>query len=1229
MTVFLILFGLLRLGATTYAQNMKVNLECENVSLLEVMEMLKEQTQLEFFYSNKELDVNRKVSVTAKDEAWESVLHRVLGASYRFRLEDNVVIIRPAKDEEKKVVEEHVTIKGVIKDERGNPLPGVTVALKGVSLGTASDVNGRFTFSVPVEEGKPIVLVFSFIGMKTQEMTFQKPEELAKELEIVMREEATELEEVTVNTGYQNFDRKHLTGAVTSLKMDDIMVPGLSSVDQMLEGRVPGMIFMQNSGQVGAAPRLRIRGTSTVLGNQEPLWVVDGVVVTDPVNVSADQINDLDFVNLLGNAISGLNPNDIEQIDVLKDAAATAVYGTKAANGVIVITTKKGHVGKPQVTYSFTGGIKRRPRYTMRGVDVMNSQERLEYSREIVEKQMPYNSMSTWVGYEGALRDYYGGAISYEELKRQVDYYETVNTDWFKIIFRDVFSHSHSLSVSGGTENVKYYVSLGYGYDAGTLRKEYMKRYTLSSNLNMTFGKLYVSVGLSGNIQDKHYTPSDIGLQDYAYNTSRAVPAYTEEGDLLYYQRNSSSQSRFFYPFNVLNERDNSSDIMESNAVSVNVKADYNFRKNWRLGVLASYSVSNTNRQIWYGEKTFYVGINGFRDAESLEVVPGWEQYSTIPVGGSLEETTDKNETYSGRVELNFNRYLDEEMKHNISASAFWEVSSTKYTGMDYEMRSYMKDRGMLISSVPQGKYPAFDEWRIEEESSYGDRTYTINNKVAGILTVMYSYENKYILNANMRIDASNKFGNKSNSRLLPIWSVSGRWNIKDDVLLGAWWLDDMALRASFGYQGNMLDDESPELIIRKRALHPFFNHLYSNIEKYPNPNLRWEKTLSVNAGLDFSIFKGRFAGSLGAFYRKTTNAYMDKVISRVNGTQMYTINAGTVRNVGVEFGFRIQPFNNLDFSQSGEIRGFSWRIDPQIGSVFNQLLGKLFKEDDRVLEDADYEALSYTDYLNGSVPIKGRALNSFYSYKFKGLDPNDGRPMFYDVEEEHRGEYGQMTKDQLYQTVMEYSGCRQPFLQGGISSTMQWRNIVFSFNLAYSFGAKVRMLQLYSNVNEGSGTMAVAPDQNLQGVLVDRWRRPGDEKHTNIPGLLDNKAFTETLSPWFAQVTATQNAVQNGIEPFPYPFAANIWQMYDNSNVRVAKNDYVKLQSIAFRYVVPTKFLKKIGLSSAYVSASGSNLFTIASRKLKGQDPTQSGSADNISVPVPAMYNLSFSVTF
>lgn len=259
------------------------------------------------------------------------------GSPFEYKFEMQSIVI---KKKTERVGNEKMVLSGLVTDKNGDPLPGVAVLLKGSMVGTATDMDGNFKFMIPRENN--VVLVFSFIGMKRQEVAVKDDKPLRVELE----EDATELDEV-VSYGYYNVDKRHMTSSVTSLKMGDIMMPGVSSVDQMLEGRVPGMIFMQNSGQVGAAPKIKIRGTTTVLGSQAPLWVLDGVILSDPVNIDPTSINDLDFVNLLGNAISGINPDDIDKIDVLKDASATAIYGPRASNGVIVITTKKGKVGTP------------------------------------------------------------------------------------------------------------------------------------------------------------------------------------------------------------------------------------------------------------------------------------------------------------------------------------------------------------------------------------------------------------------------------------------------------------------------------------------------------------------------------------------------------------------------------------------------------------------------------------------------------------------------------------------------------------------------------------------------------------------------------------------------------------------------------------------------------------------------------------------------------------------
>jgi len=272
-------------------------------------------------------------------------------------------------------------ITGTVEDERSLPLPGVTVRIKNVNLGTATDQEGRYRLKVPVNMEK-FTLVFSFIGMASREIVYQGKDTI----HVVLREEKHELEEVIVNTGYERINLRKSTSAIQSIKAKDIVFPGLSSIDQMLEGYVPGLIYMQNSGQVGVSPRLSIRGTSTILGSREPVWVINGIVQESPVNIDPRMINDLDFVNLLGNAVSGLNPEDIKQIDILKDASATALYGARAANGVIVITTKKGKTGPPSFSYSFNGTFRKRPYYSDHEVNMMNSAERVDFSRELLEK---------------------------------------------------------------------------------------------------------------------------------------------------------------------------------------------------------------------------------------------------------------------------------------------------------------------------------------------------------------------------------------------------------------------------------------------------------------------------------------------------------------------------------------------------------------------------------------------------------------------------------------------------------------------------------------------------------------------------------------------------------------------------------------------------------------------------------------------------------------------------
>lgn len=1189
------------LFANVAAQDMKLDLRVEHKSLIEVMDLLKQKSGFSFIYSAAEVESVTGITMDVRDKTIREVLDIALsGTELTYTIESNLIILRKVvaqqQQQQKRVVTGYVTGQNV-KDT----LPGVTVIVKGTSKGVTTDIHGKYTIILP--DGDDVVLCFSFIGKETKEVKYTGQ----KTLNVKLSDSTEELEEVVVNAGYLKIDKRQLTSSVTTIKMDDIMAPGMRTLDQMLEGHVPGMIFMQNSGQVGATPRLRIRGTSTVMGSQEPLWVIDGIIQEEPVNVDPSQLNDLDFVNLLGNAISGLNPEDIEQIDVLKDASATALYGTRAANGVIVITTKQGKVGPPMVRYSFGGTYSRRPRYSDRTMNVMNSAERVAFSRELLEKQMAYPNKNTWIGYEKAYEDYRNGLLSPEEFQDATEYYETLNMDWLDAIYRDAFSHNHTLSFSGGSSNAKYYASVGYNRSNGVLRKENGDRYTANMNVSLNFNRFKAQFKLGGNVQEQEHTPSDVGLADYAHNASRAVPLYNEDGSLYFYPK----QGGYGKPwFNILNERDNSYQNIDKNSLNFSAQLDYNILDDLKLSTTFSYAISNTNEDVYHGEDTFYclnLAKKDFKDPAGHYESSSWMTATLLPYGGELKRNETRNKNYMARVQVNYNLFLDENHDHLVQIMAGGELSSSNYTGLNKTFRCYQPERGLLVGNVDTEKYKTYINWLATDQNARGVLKDNLNNQVSAYGAINYSYKNLYILNANMRVDYSNKFGDRSREKCLPIWSVSGRWNVKQDIMEDVYWVNDLALKASFGYQGTAHSTQSPKLQLTKGELNGAFGEFSSTIKSFPNPDLAWEKTMNLNASIDFSLFNNKVNGSFSYYYKKTTDAFLNKKVAQVNGVSSYAVNEGTVENQGLEVALNINPINT---AVGGNRKGFSWRIDPQLGQVVNKLINKVLETDKY---DPLHDDYTYMDFLNGSAHVSGKPLNSFYSYEFTGLSQKDGRPTFARVGEEYFADYVDMPKSKVFTKVMRYSGCRVPYLQGGINNTIQWNGFVLNFNLAYSIGSKIRLLKLY---DPQAKSAAVEPIQNLRKEMVKRWQTSGDEKHTNIPGLLSASAYTETLTPWW-----------NGE---PYAFAENIWEMYNYSDIRVVSGNYLKLQSLNLRYVFSDQVCKRLNVSSLYVSLSGTNLFTWSAKELRGQDPTsQSGSSSKINVAVPATYTISVNVAF
>lgn len=1151
------------------AQEQRVAIHLEQVKIQDVFKEINKQTGLDFVYSAMQLNEIGMVSLDVKDVTVDVALKKLFeGKPFTYKFEMKSIIIR--KVEAVTTGKTSRTIRGVITDKGNEPLPGVTVLLKGTSIGTASNTKGEFVLEVT---GSVDSLVVTFVGMKTQYVKLLPDKDLYR---IRMEYDVEEMKEVVV-TGYQTISRKRSTGAITSVDADKIMRPGVLSIDQMLEGQIPDMMFMSNSGEVGVVPKIRIRGTSTLIGNREPLWVVDGIVLQDPVNISPEELNNPDYVNRIGNAIAGLNPQDIERLDILKDAAATALYGAKAANGVIVITTKKGHIGKPIISYNMNVSYKCRPRYTDRQVDLMNSKERMEFSKDLVDSGYKFPGGMNMVGYEGLVNQLYRGALTYDEFTKQVQYLECLNTDWFDLLTEDAFSHQHTVSISGGTETVRYYSSVGYAKDNDVIKGNNNERYTVALNLNADLSpRISTSLGINGNVTSREYSQDEIAPLDYAYNTSRAIPVFDENGDYYYYQSSGGTANSFRY--NILNELDNSSYDQEGASISFNMTLNVKFTDYLNASVVGSYSTSNTDIEGWWGEKSHHVALlcqSEYGDAPAK----GDDSESALPFGGELATNSTRNRNYMLRVQLNLDKYFGQD-KHNVNASVGYEVSSTKYKGNSSTMRGYYKDRGKQFSITTLNDYPAFKAWL--EANAYPTISDNLTNLLSAYATVSYSYQSFFTLNGNVRFDGSNKFGDQSNDKLLPIWSLSGNYTISEHEWLQRSWIDYIMLKASFGYQGNMLEGQSPTMIIKQLPTDPLYNELVSELSVYPNPNLKWEKTSSFNGGLTFSLFKRRLQMEASVYYKRTKDAFLTKQISTVNGLEEYVVNSGNVKNSGYSIAATIIPV---------ETRDFNWILATSFSNVFNKV---------ETLPGA--EQFELNNFLNGTALVKGKPVGTFYSYKFVGLNPTNGYPIFDDMQERQEELEG-LTKYDVYTRVLKATGNREPTMSGSINNTFRYKNWRLNMNLAYSLGSKIRLFKLFDS-------NAFLPENNVRREFVKRWRKTGDEKNTVIP----------TPNCYWTHYSSLGEKIPT--------IANNSLDMYNYSDIRVVSGNYLKCSTMSLTYEFPMEKLERIKLSRLALNLSATNLFTICSNKLKGQAPQQSGFAE-IQLTDRPTYTVGVSVSF
>lgn len=1064
-------------------------------------------------------------------------------------------------------------VTGRVIDQNGDPLVGVSVYVKGSMAGTITDVKGYF--EMPSHGKKELKMVFSFIGMKQREMTWK-----GKSLTVVLEDDLQRIDEVVV-TGYQEIDRRKLASSILSVKGDDLKGGEYLSVDKMLQGRLPGVAVINMSSTPGAAPKIRIRGSSSITGNREPVWVVDGIILEESVNISTEELNSPDKVNLIGNAISSLNPEDIDRVDILKDASATAIYGVKAANGVIVVTTKHGKNQKPSINYTTTLGITAPPTYDK--MFRMNSADRVDMSIEMQERGLSFGSYKpSDIGYEGALQHLWNKDITYGQFLGQVKALKELNTDWYDLLFRTAFTQQHSISVTGGNDRSDYYLSVGFADNQSVTIGEGLKRYNVLAKVNTKLNKdITLGFKVTGALSQADHPHASVTPYEYAYNTSRAIPVRNSAGDLYYYANESGYNGMLMY--NILNEIDHTGNKIDNSSIDASINLDWKIASGIRFSSVLGVGRSSVSQESWADEQSYY--ITSMRQSPYGATLPNptenqrfAEQYCLLPFGGELSTSNTRHTSYTWRNNLSLIHSFG---KHEISGSIGQEVRSSKYDGVQSTQYGYLPERGKRFVDIDPTIWKRYATLVRNHPDVITD---TKNNVISFYATAAYVYDSRYIFNFNIRTDGSNKFGQDKSVRFLPIWSVSGRWNvINEKFMKNVNFLNDLAFRASYGIQGNVHPDQTPNIIASLGTLETLPQEYVSTLYKLPNNKLTWEKTRSYNVAVDWAFWNNRVYGSLDVYYKKGVDQIVTKDVAPSTGATNVSINDGDIENKGWDLAVSFVPVQTKDWTLS---------LSFNTGKNYNKIL------------NAGNSAVTWQDYIDGTLVSNGHAVNSFYSYKFDKLD-SEGYPVFKDVnEKDEDGNAVVHSQQEMFDRAFVYSGKREADLNGGFSAFLKYKNISLNALFSFSFGSNIRLNDLY----QSSGQNLPYPDQNMSSEFVDRWRVPGDEERTNIPVLSDKSL-----------------AIRNS--DVTYRIADNGWDMYNKSDLRVVSGSFLRCRSMSIRYDLKPEWLKPLYLKGASVSFDAGNVFVLKDKALKGRDPEQIGLGSR-SIPPQRSYAVRISLT-
>jgi TonB-linked SusC/RagA family outer membrane protein len=1205
--ITVILFAaLMQVSAASFGQFL--TLKERNVTLERMFREIRKQSGYDVLLSTNKIKSSTTINADFKNASIEEVMEKIIAhKDLSYTIEDKTILIRT---KEKSVIDKvldyfaSIKINGKVRDKNGAPLPGVSVREKGVSNGVSTNDAGDYT--ITVKEGA--TLVFSYMGYKTREVTVSK-EGL---INVSLEEDAAQLREVNVvSTGYQTLDRKLFTGSASLVKADDAQRNGVPDISRMLEGQVAGVSVQNVSGTFGAAPKIRVRGATSLSGDNKPLWVVDGIILEDIVNISNDALSTGDANTLIGSSVAGLNPDDIESFNILKDAAATAMYGARAMNGVIVVTTKKGRQtsGAPKVSY--TGNYTTYLKPTYNTFDILNSADQMSVLFELENKGYFQHTSASRGSEGGIFYKMYNELYNYDPktdsfaLRNDISSrngflqrYANANTDWFDVLFKNSLLQEHSVSINSGTENFQTYASTSYLHDSGQTIGNSVDRFTGNFRINFKMSpKLSGELLANGSVRNqkapgtlertsdpvygKFSRDFDINPYSYALNTSRTMTAFDENGNREFFTRN-------FSPFNILHEIDNNYLNLGNIDFKVQGGLKYKIIPSLTYSVDGAYRFAKTERQHYMLENSNMVlAYRNVSDATTI----GSNKYlytdpdnpyglpeSVLPEGGFYNIKVDNLKNYYFRQNLEYDQTFA--VNHRVNLFGSMEVRYIDRQAENFDGAGYQYENGGIVN--PAYKY---FKWGQESGFPYFGMSTGADRFAAFALRGAYSYKDKYSFNATTRYDGSNKMGKSTTARWLPTWNVSGAWNIdqenfwpKNDIFSSA------RVRATYGLVANIGNaNNSAAVYYNQVTRRPYDNEKETAtfISGLENSELTWEKLKEMNIGTDLTFFKDRINVTVDVYRRNIFDLIGDIKTSGIGGQFTKIANYADMKAHGIEFTIAGNAINHTDFK---------WRTQFNVAFNKNEITNLEVNPSIFRLVQADGGALV------------GHAQRGLYSVQFDGLDHDRGYPYYID-DEGKRNTYVNLQSNKI--DYLKYEGPTDPTLTGGFYNQFRYKDFTVSALLTFAKGNVVRLDPIYQSTY--SDIYAMSKD------MLNRWVMPGDEQYTNIPALLDPFDSNQTIKD-----------ANGGTVSARYPY-----NLYNFSTERVAKGDFIRLKQISLGYNLPKSITSKLHMSNASLSLIGNNIALLYSdKRLNGQDPEFFGTG-GVALPIPKQYTLSLKVGF